>query len=157
MTRLARLSLALFSLLGACNGTPSVSRGQDVLATYIDGGKSERLTLRNFTKTADDRGELFGHDLYVMDFTATAEFLADSRWSLSNPFFEADHRARLYTFPLPPRPVCAPGASCFNIVRDPEAANKGDRLQLKGTLEFERINGTWQPDGAHFTVTRIAN
>lgn len=136
------LCTLLCASLAACSSRPSVSDVRAAVSKQLDGGKDERIVLKDVSKTDGQQGELLGVPIYELDFKASAELTADAYYTTGSAF--TGTQATITTWPTssPPKTCGQDFASCFSAT--PHLAHKGDRLTLVGNANFEKHDSGWQ-------------
>lgn len=146
-------SVALLLLLGTLScraGRPTEADGKDALTAAIHGKNAAALTIRSFRKTDGQNADLMGVKVYLLEFEAVAEFVAEAA-------FSSNGRAIDVVGPLPTLAEQKPGFSWdayFNSAVAGRAPGfRADRLFLKGTVEFQNKESGWVAGGVSFTIT----
>ena len=130
----------ILTVVAGCSGTPAVSLGRDAVSSRFDGGKSTRVTLVDFSKTDGQASELMGVRLYMMQFTAVAEFTDDAYYTTGGVMQPNDDILTRPASKTPPN--CQQNlAACLS--ERPVLAKKGDRLTFSGSATFEKRESGW--------------
>jgi hypothetical protein len=132
---------AICTLLAACDPRPKESLASEAVRGHIDSGKEDRVKLVDFRKIDGQEAELLGVKIYAMEFTAAAEFTDEAWVTTGGSIMEPN--VRITTTPIEQTPsTCGQSLNaCFS--QTPRRASKGDRIDLAGTVTFEKKESGW--------------
>lgn len=129
--------VALLTFLACASSLPSSQAAEEMVRQAIDKGDQQRLRLTTFRKTDGKSMEFMGVSGYELMFEATAEFSTAVLFTREG----VSAMSAITTSPVNDPPD--------RWVSQPETgfpfAMKGDRLNLKGTVSFERRESGWVP------------
>lgn len=153
---ISRLAAALIgaAVVSGCGGRPSTSLALEAVESRIDGGSSTRVRVVAFQKIDGQAGEVFGVQVFTMNFTAAAEFAEDAFYTTGGSIMQPEVQIVSKPIGEAPRSCAQALAACFS--QAPLRATRGGRLRLAGTVTFTKKESGWQvagitvslPDGA---------
>lgn len=146
---LAPVVLSLATALGCGAGVPSVDSAREALASRLDKGDTARLRLLSFEKSDGRAMEFMGMEAYVLIFRADAEFVSNAMFSAGSPLVSQGSEIATAEYRQP-----SSGFSWDSFLAGSQGfrpAMKGDRLQIGGSVTFERRESGWVAAGVNFT------
>jgi hypothetical protein len=130
----AVIAACVFSMAGCGEDMPSVSDGQKILE--IRAQKEGCLTVSSFEKTNATKMEFGGGKAYGMEYLVT--------YLLAAPCY-GEYDAKSQRFVIGERPAQELSAlEKFNKRTDKKKFAKGDKVVIKGRLEFVKKENGWE-------------
>jgi hypothetical protein len=137
----------LFSACGA--NRPDDDSARRAVQAQVSGPLAAKLRLQDFRKTDGQERELMGVKIYSLEYSATLEFLDDILYEVSANAIKAS--------PVGPTLNDNRGFSWDAWFNTAVAGRKpgflGDRLNLAGTVTFEKKESGWVVAGIDFKAT----
>jgi hypothetical protein len=148
--RLVSLIVLAGLLFSACGADrPDDDSARKAVQAQISGPLADKLRLQAFRKTDGQARELMGVRIYSLEYSATLEFLDDILYEVSGNAIKAS--------PVGPTLNDNRGFSWDAWFNTAVAGRKpgflGDRLNLVGTVTFEKKESGWVVAGIDFKAT----
>jgi hypothetical protein len=139
-----RLKLAWFAALALCScteGRPSIAMVRDSVIARLDGGSTARVRLASLLKTDGQKAQMFGVDVYRLQFVADAEFTDAAYYTSGGTLM--NQTVSIATSPISQRPKTCLESFLACVSQTPMRAAKGDRIKLSGSAEFQKSEAGW--------------
>ena len=129
------LTMSILIGIYSCSSTPSQSDAKKTLEDMINQQSEGKITLAEFKKTNGVKNEIFGQEVYQLEFSYTIEFNQEC-WKVGNAL--EGYFSNFKVWDKEPEL----GFNLFGATT--KHFDKGEKMTLKGAYTYEKTENGWR-------------